>query len=178
MKNLFLILVLISTCALGQDEALIREKMKVFSSWAGKWQGEGLMRMGPGEPKKSIVEENIQPKFDGLIYLVEGLGRATDHATKQETVVHHAFAVLSFDPRTNAYKFRTYLHDGRSSDAWFNVVAPGHYQWGFDIPQRGKTRYTILIDDVKKTWTETGEYSADGNTWNKFFEMNLKKTDI
>lgn len=30
---------------------------------------------------------------------------------------------------------------------------------------------------MQKTWKEIGEFSADGTTWTKFFEMNLKKID-
>lgn len=178
MKNLMLIaLLLFELQAFAQPESGNKEKMKVFAGWVGKWKGEGSMQMGPGEPKKSTVEENIQSKFDGGIYLVEGIGKAIDPATKQESIVHHAFAVLSYDMYTNQYKFRTYLKDGRSTDAWFNVTGENKFQWGFDIPNRGKTRYTIVIDSEKKTWNEIGEFSGDGATWNKFFEMNLKKTE-
>jgi hypothetical protein len=176
IKMLFCLLVL-SWNALAQTEMGNKEKMKIFSTWAGRWKGEGSMQMGPGEPKKSSVDEKIEAKFDGGIYLIEGVGKVTNPETKQETVVHHAFAVLSFDQITNQYKFRTYLKDGRSTDAWFNPVDENKFQWGFDIPNRGKTRYTITIDGVKKTWNEIGEFSADGNAWNKFFEMNLTKVE-
>ena len=176
MKTKMMILLLALSCnALAQSEVGNKDKMKIFSSWAGRWQGEGSMQMGPGEPKKSTVEEKIEPKFDGMIYLVEGVGKAVDPATKQENVVHHAFAVLSYDQISNQYKFRTYLKDGRSTDAWFNVVGENKFQWGFDIPNRGKTKYTNTIDG--KTWNEIGEFSADGTKWNKFFEMNLKKIE-
>jgi hypothetical protein len=90
--------------------------------------------------------------------------------------VHHAFGVLSFDQATNQYKFKTYLKDGRGTDAWFNVTGESTYQWGFDSP-RGKMRYSIIIDPLKKTWVETGEFSAEGTNWMKFFEMNLRKVE-
>jgi hypothetical protein len=181
MKNvLFLLLLLVaSICqhATAQPEMGNKEKMKVFASWEGRWKGEGWMQMGPGEPKKSSVDEKIESKLDGTVYLVEGVGRAMNAETKQETVVHHALAVLSYDQGTAQYKFRTHLKDGRSTDAWFNVTGENTYQWGFDIPNRGKTRYSIKIDPKAKTWNEIGEYSADGTSWNKFFEMNLTKTE-
>lgn len=181
MKNL-MILVMVSVCSMiqnaqAQPELGSKDKMKVFTAWEGRWQGEGWMQMGPGERKTSIVDEKIEAKLDGMVYLVEGIGKSIDPATKQEVIVHHALALLSYDQATGQYKFRSHLKDGRSSDSWFNVTGENTFQWGFDIPNRGKTRYSIKLDPTAKTWNEIGEYSADGNTWNKFFEMNLKKTD-
>jgi hypothetical protein len=109
--------------------------------------------------------------------LVEGVGKTIDPATKEEMIVHHALGVLSYDQMSNQYKFRTYLKDGRNTDAWFTPTGENKFQWGFDIPSAGKTRYTITLDPKAKTWNETGEFSRDGNTWSKFFEMNLKKTE-
>ena len=165
----------ITSLVMAQPENSNKEKMKVFASWAGTWRGEGQMQMGPGEPRRSTVEEKIEPKFDGGIYLIEGIGKAVNPTTKEEIVVHHAFAVLSYDQVSGKYQVRTYLKDGRNADAWFNVLGENKFEWGFDVPTRGKTRYIITIDPAKKTWNEVGEFSADGNAWNKFFEMNLKK---
>ncbi len=148
--------------------------MDVFRDWEGHWQGEGSMQRGPGQPDKSTVDEYIALKLNGSIVVVEGIGKKKDPATNEETVVHHAFGVINFDQPSNSYKFQSYLVDGRSTSAWFNVEGDGKFQWGFDVPN-GKIRYSITIDAVKKTWVEIGEYSADGNRWMKFFEMNLKK---
>jgi hypothetical protein len=180
MKNLFIIAALLTGMFAGKSiaqEMGNKEKMKVFASWSGHWQGEGSMQMGPGEPKKSTVDEHIESKLDGMIIVMEGVGKSVNPTTNQETVVHHAFGILSYDQGTSQYKFRTYLKDGRGGDAWFNVLAENKYQWGFDIPNRGKTRYSITLDPVKKTWNEIGEFSSDGTNWSKFFEMNLVKKE-
>jgi hypothetical protein len=165
-----------STLIAQPTESVNKEKMKVFSYWAGRWQGEGWMQMGPGEPKKTSVDEKIESKLDGTVMLVEGIGKSTT-ATGQEMIVHHALAVLSYDQPSGQYKFRSYLKDGRSTEAWFTITGENKFQWGFDIPNRGKTRYSIVLDPSKKTWNETGEFSTDGTAWSKFFEMNLKKTE-
>ncbi len=180
MKNVLLIVFMFAGVVTGKllaqgQQAPNKEKMKVFESWAGRWQGEGSMQMGPGEAKKSSVDEHIESKLDGTIVVVEGVGKAKD-ASGKEFVVHHAFAVLSYDPQTEGYKFRSYLSDGRSTDAWLKVLEPNKFQWGFDSP-RGKIRYNINIDAAKKTWNEVGEYSPDGNNWSKFFEMSLAKVE-
>lgn len=154
-----------------------KEKMKAFEGWAGTWEGEGWMQMGPGEPKKSTVVEKIEPKLDGTVYLVEGIGKAIDPQTNKEMVVHHALALLSYDQASASYKFRTHLKDGRGTDAWLKPTGENKFQWGFEIPGRGQTRYSITLDPVKKTWNEIGEFSADGNKWSKFFEMNLTRVN-
>jgi hypothetical protein len=33
------------------DPTPVKVEMKKLSAWAGRWKGEGSMRMGPGEPK-------------------------------------------------------------------------------------------------------------------------------
>jgi hypothetical protein len=132
--------------------------------------------MGPGEPRKSKVDEHIESRLDGMVLLVEGIGKAQD-AAKQETIVHHALAILSYDKNTEQYKFRSYLKDGRSTDAWLKPTGENTFQWGFDIPGRGKTRYSIVLDPARRTWDETGEFSQDGTTWMKFFSMHLTKTE-
>jgi hypothetical protein len=170
-----LMYVVFNTCAMCQNAGHVpdKTKMTIFSSWEGKWTGEGTMQQGPGPAKKSTVEENIELKLDGMVLTVEGIGKMADGADRGK-VVHHAFAVLYYDQVTQKYKFRSHLIDGRSTDAWFDVTGDNKYQWGFDVPA-GKIRYTIIIDAASKKWNEIGEFSSDGNSWNKFFEMNLTK---
>jgi hypothetical protein len=180
MKNVIILCVMLLGILTGkllaQAPDTRKEKMKALSAWIGRWQGEGSLQMGPGEPKKSSVDEHIEYRLDEMLLVVEGVGKATDPATGKEAVVHHAFGVISFDQPTNAYKFKTYLKDGRGADAWFIVTGENIYQWGFDTPS-GKIRYNIILNVANKTWNEIGEFSADGTTWMKFFEMNLRKVE-
>jgi hypothetical protein len=167
---------LISTNISAQpSEAVAKEKMKSFVHWAGRWQGEGSIQMGPGPLKKSNVDEHLEFKLDGTVMLIEGIGKSVEG--NDNKIVHHALAVLSFDQGTNQYKLNSYLKDGRSTQAWLNIIEEGKYQWGFDTPN-GKIKYSITLDASKKSWNEIGEFSNDnGTTWMKFFEMNLKKVE-
>ncbi len=152
-----------------------KEKMKQFAFWEGRWQGEGSTQMGPGPAKKSTVDETLQFKLDGTVMLIEGIGKAIDPQTNQSQVVHHAMAILSYDPAGGQYKFQTYLKDGRSTAALLKIIEENKYEWGYDVPN-GKIRYLITIDPTQKTWNEIGQFSNDnGTTWMKFFEMNLGK---
>jgi hypothetical protein len=159
------------------DPTVNKEAMKKFSAWVGKWKGEGTMQMGPGGAKTSSVDEKIEMKLDGTIMVVEGIGKVTDPTTKQETVVHNAFGIISYDAVSKAYKFKTYTKEARSADAYFTITGENKYEWGFDVPAGGKVRYTINLDPIKKTWNEIGEYSRDGSTWMKTFEMTLTKVE-
>lgn len=181
MKNLLLILFMVAGSSTGrllaQDHGMAnKEKMKVFAGWLGHWKGEGSMQQGPGDARKTSVDEHIETRLGGTILVIEGVGTTKDPATKQDVIVHHAYAVLSFDQVSGDYKFRSYLHDGRSTDAWLKVLDQNKYQWGFDSPH-GKVRYSINMDGQKKTWNEVGEYSQEGTRWTKFFEMNLVKVE-
>lgn len=172
-----MVFVIITFTASAQSSAtLSQEKLAPFKNWIGEWQGEGAMQMGPGAPKKSLVTEKIEFKIDGTILMIEGIGREIEAGSGAKKIAHHALGILSYDATKQAYNFRSYIQDGRSTDASFNIITDNTYQWGFDIPN-GKIRYNIVIDPAKKTWHETGEYSQDGVQWFKFFEMNLIKSE-
>ena len=182
MKNKIVITLLIisvhSASLFAQPSPEVyKEKMKEFAFWEGRWRGEGSTQMGPGTAKKSTVDETLQFKLDGTVMLIEGMGTAIDPQTNQSQVVHHAMAILSYDPPANQYKFQTYLKDGRSTTAVLKIIEEKKYEWSFDVPN-GKIRYLITIDPIKKTWNEIGQYSNDnGSTWMKFFDMNLNKLE-
>ena len=157
------------------SEAVGKEKMKIFTALTGRWKGEAFIQTGPGPVQKATMDEDVQYKLDGMIILIEGIGVGLDPHTNKNKIMHHAMAILSYDQRTNEYKFNTFLKDGRRAECWFTAMEINQYQWGFDIPQ-GKIKYTIKIDPGKSTWYEIGEISMDsGSTWMKFFEMNLTK---
>lgn len=173
---ILIFIVLSSANVIGQpSEKVAKEKMKPFFHWVGHWQGESYTQMGPGQPKKSIVNEYLEYKLDSAVILVEGIGKSIETESSKADIVHHAMAILSFDQKTNEYRFNTHLKDGRNTNALFTIHEDNQYQWGFDVPS-GKVRYSIRIDVTKKTWDEIGEFSSDhGVTWRKFFEMKLTK---
>ncbi len=143
--------------------------MAKIASLVGRWEGTGWMRRGPEEPSHTSSLENVESRLGGRILLVEGL----HHAKKDPSqVVHHAFGVISYDPESGQYRFRTHLATGRSGDHEMRLEGED-ILWFIDTP-RGKFRYTIRIQDGE--WHETGEFSADGESWQEFFGMDLKRT--
>lgn len=141
--------------------------MEKIAVLVGTWEGEGWMQRGPGDPSHFTSHELVESRLDGRVLLVEG----RHHAKEGEESVHHALAVLSYDPTTQGYRFSSYLADGRSGDypaRWDE----GNLVWTIATPN-GTVRYTITVEGDR--WQEIGEHSVDGETWRQFFAMNLTR---
>jgi len=151
-----------------------KEEMKKLSYLAGDWKGEAVYRNAKGE-MTIVQEEHIESKLQGLVLAIEGTGTQKNTATSQDEIVFQAFAVVNFDQADQQFKFKSFVKEGYSTNAYFKVLAENKFEWGFDIGKGGKMRYAITLDPVKKTWNEVGEYSKDGNTWMKTIELNLIK---
>jgi len=49
--------------------------MKRLGFLTGKWSGEARLLRGSGEPLELIQTEEAQYKLDGLVLIIEGIGR-------------------------------------------------------------------------------------------------------
>lgn len=142
-----------------------KAEMKKLDKMIGQWKGSGWIQQGP-KRETFTGTESVQRKVDGLALLIEG--RFTNPEGK---VIHETLAALAFDDKANIYKMRTYLISGISGEYDLKLDGDG-YEWGFQTPG-GTVRYKIAI--TPDTWTEGGEFSRDGKTWMKFFEMKLDR---
>lgn len=155
--------------AVGQEPNstdIKKTEMKKLGKMAGQWKGSGWLQQGKTR-ENFTGTEMVQKKLDGLALLVEG--KFMDSEGK---VSHETLAVLSYDDALKNYRFATYLANGITGVQDFKIVGD-HFEWGFQILNTGTVRYTIKIDDT--TWFEIGEFSRDGKTWAKNFEMKLEK---
>ena len=141
--------------------------MEKIAFMAGEWKGEGWMRRGPGEPNRFTSNEMVETRLDGRVLLVEGLHRAEGSGE----VVHNAVALLSYDADTGGYRLQSHLLDGRSGD-YPATLEDGSFVWTMEAPS-GHIRYTITVEG--DAWHEVGEFSADGDTWRPFFQMDLER---
>jgi len=135
----------------------------------GSWAGEGWIQMGQGPKEDFTQTETVTSMLDGAVLLIEGVGHSTGEDPKK---VHHALALISFDPVNNTLLFSSFVA-GRPRLDLVPQVAPNTFKWWFSPPGGGEIRYSIVVEDG--IWHETGEYSRDGESWNQFFEMHLKK---
>lgn len=85
-------------------------------------------------------------------------------------VVHHAFAVLSYDPEKQDYRFQTHLVHGRSGD-FPGHLEDGAFVWEMDSPN-GRVRFVIRVEGER--WHEVGMIEREGK-WHHFFEMDLRR---
>jgi hypothetical protein len=149
------------------------EGMKKLDFLAGEWKGEGWISFGPGKPHTFTQIETVQAKLGGILLVVEGLGKSTE-AGKEGTIVHNAFAVASYDDKAKQIRWHAYTADGRYVDTDLKPIQERVLQWSITSP--GSTiRFTINLSE-KDQWFETGEFSQDGKSWMKFFEMKLQRT--
>jgi len=148
----------------------VREAMAALPDFEGRWKGEGWIRRGPQEPRPFLSEEIVEARLDGQILLIEGIHHSKEDSSQK---VLHAFAVLSYDPETDTYRFRSHTAEGRGGD-FTGRVEDGAFVWGHEVPA-GQIRYTIRIEEDR--WQEVGEISTDGESWNPFFEMKLERVE-
>jgi len=175
MKQFIILTIILSgICfrANGQADAEILKNQKLgymnnLSFMMGTWEGTGWYQMGQDERDVFNIHETITEKLDGLLLLIEG------HGTSNGQTVHKAFAVISWDPDNEQYKFESHTYDGRSVNA--NATLKGKvFTWYFDVPGRGSIRYVININEDDE-WIEKGSFSSDGKTWYPFMGMTLKR---
>ncbi|GAB3990769.1 hypothetical protein GCM10028807_18560 [Spirosoma daeguense] len=151
-----------------------KAQMQKLAYLAGNWKGDATYTRGPGKTETLAQTERIEWRLNGVVLEIEGTGR------NQQTndVAFNAFAIVNYDPIAKKFKFKSYVKEGFTTDAYFEVLAENKFEWGFDVPNNGgKTKYIITLDPTQKTWYETGEFSRDGSKWFKFIELNLKKLD-
>jgi len=146
-----------------------RAEMKRLDWLAGQWKGAGWIQMGPQGRKEFTQIETVQSKLDGLVLLIEGQGKSKEDGS----TVHSALALVSYDDRAKTFRWRALTGEGRQTDTEAKVGA-NTMEWGLEIPQGGRMRYTIKLNE-KGEWFEVGEMTQDGQTWHKFFEMTLQR---
>ena len=173
MKRLFTIsLLLISINCFSQRpdySAECKQAMRQVASLAGDWQGQTAFRSGPGPEQIANQVEHIVFKLDSTILQIEGTG------TKDGQKVFEALAILNYNPFTKAFEMKSFLKEGTSTEAYFKVLSDTTFEWGFDIPQGGKIRYNITLQENKTKWIEKGEYTGDGQNWYPFVSLDLTR---
>jgi hypothetical protein len=179
VPNLIIVTVLLMLCSLAgpslaqSPTGAGSEEMKKLDFLVGQWTGEGWIAVGLGQRRKFKQTEGVQLKVDGALLLIDGLGKGKVPGKQDEVTVHSAFAVVSYDTKAKAFRWRAY----RAGGDWVDTdakVGDRNLEWGFHDERAGDIRFTIAVNQ-RGQWFEIGEYSRDAKTWQKFFEMTLDK---
>jgi len=147
-----------------QAMAAEREAMARLAWMDGIWRGPATTQ-SPAGPHSVTQTERIGPMLGGTIKVLEGRGYNEDGSTG-----FNAFGIISYDPRTNAYRLHSYAL-GRAGDFELVPTADG-YVW--TIPAGPfSIRYTATL--ANGTWTEVGDRIVAGQPPQRFFEMRLRR---
>lgn len=151
----------------AQNARISKDEMKKLSNWVGEWKGEGWqMDQQTRERNTFSVVEKVESRLDGLALVVEGKGMSGDK------IGHHAMAMIYYNVDKAQYDFHSIVMQGQTTMAKGTFNEKGEFIWGFEVPQ-GEVKYTIKIEG--DSWTESGAFSMDGNTWYPFMEMKLTR---
>ncbi len=173
-KILFFLTVAATLSAAAQSiDSVQRAEINKLGWWVGKWEGKAWNSTEPGKQDTTTMVETIRKNLDGTIILVEGVGRRLMPKQEKGAIVHHAFAVLSYDEKKLSFRWQAWRIPGGIYTEAAPAVTDSSFSWSMESP-RGKMRYSIKLNE-KKQWEETGEFSSDGQNWHPFFGMLLNK---
>jgi hypothetical protein len=144
-----------------------RSAMKKLSFLVGSWSGEARILRSSGEPLELAQTEDAQYKLDGLVLVIEGIGRnKSDGKTALE-----ALGIISYDDQGQTYRMRAY-NDGRYMETEVKLTDEGKGMiWGFALGDI-KTSSKLRIDG-KGDWTELTEITIASQPSRKFMELRV-----
>ena len=146
-----------------------RSAMKKLDFMIGKWAGEAKLLRGGGETLEVVQTEEAQFKLDGLVLLIEGVGRTKSDGKP----VLQALGMVSYDDTSDTYRIRAF-NDGRFLETEVKLLDSGKgITWGFSLGEI-KTSSVLRINE-KGEWTELGEIKIGSQAPRKFMELTVRR---
>lgn len=145
-----------------------RDAMKKLGFLVGKWAGEARLLRGPAESVELLQTEEAQYKLDGLIIVIEGIGRTKSGGQP----LLQAFGIVSYDDESATYRLRAF-NDGRFLETQVKLLEEGKgMTWGFAL---GEIRTnSILRINEHGEWTEFAEISIGSQPSKKLLELTVR----
>ena len=151
------------------DLAAQREAMKKLDFLIGKWTGEARLLRAPAASVELLQTEEAQYKLDGLIVVIEGVGR-TKFGVRP---VLQALGIISYDDEDGTYRLRAF-NDGRFLESQVKLLAEGQgMTWGFALGEI-RTNSVLRINE-RGEWTELAEISIGSQPSKKLLELTVRK---
>ena len=146
-----------------------RAAMKRLDFLVGEWSGQASAARGPGVVVDLEQSEVAQFKLDGLVLMIEGVGR-----TKSEgKLALQALGLISFDDVSDGYRMRAY-NDGRWLETDVTLLEDGTgLSWGFSLGDIS-TKSVLRIND-KGEWTELAEITIGARPPQKLMELVVRR---
>jgi hypothetical protein len=147
-----------------------RTAMKKLEFLVGDWSGEATVLRGPGQFAEMAQTESAQFKLDGLVLMIEGIGRTKIDGKP----ALQALGLISFDDETGTYKMRAF-NDGRWLETDVKLADSGKsISWGFAIGAFKTT--TVLRINESGEWTEHGELLINDRPSQKMMDLKVRRT--
>jgi hypothetical protein len=143
--------------------------MQKLSFLIGKWAGEARLLRGPDQWLTVAQTEEAQFKLDGLILVIEGVGRTATESTP----LLQALGVISYDDENAIYRMRAF-NDGHFLESEVKLLDDGKgMKWGFSLGEI-KTSSTLRITE-KGDWTESTEITFGSRPAQKLMELRVSR---
>ena len=144
-----------------------RAAMKKLDFVIGKWTGEARLFRGPGEPLVLIQTEEAQYKLDGLVLVIEGVGR-----TKADSkLTLQALGIISYNDESGTYHMRAF-NDGRFLETDMGLLDHGKgITWGFAFGQIRTS--SVMRVTAGGDWTELTEIAIGSEPPRKYMELKV-----
>ncbi len=147
-----------------------RAAMRKLSFLVGKWTGEARI-LRSGESLELLQSEEADYKLDGLVLMIEGIGRNKEDG--RPTL--QALGTISYDDETRTYHMRAY-NDGRYLETEVKLAENGKgMMWGFALGEI-KTSSILRIDD-SGDWTEHHEITIGSQPPRKFMQVRVSRRE-
>ena len=145
-----------------------RKAMKKLGFLVGKWAGEARLLRGTTESVELLQTEEAQYKLDGLILVIEGVGRTKSGGQ----ALLQAFGIISHDDEDGTYRLRAF-NDGRFLETQMNLLEKAEgMTWGFSLGNI-KTNSVIRINE-RGEWTEFAEIAIGSQAPKKLLELTVR----
>ena len=146
------------------DVAEQKEAISALDFLDGNWVGPAKAHTAGGAIDL-VQTERVGSFLGGTIKLIEGRGYDASGAT-----VFNAMAVISYDPKADKYRMRTYAQ-GRETDADFTKTDTG-VEWGFSA---GPARMQFKAEIQDGRWKEVATLHMPGRPAAKTAELDLRR---
>jgi hypothetical protein len=124
-------------------------------------------------PAPPSTQLDAMKKLDWMVGQWKGEARIEFAPGQQRTLTQTE--IISYDGKAKRYRWLAHTAGGEFTDAETKLT-DGAFEWKFRAVQAGEFRYTLRRTGAGE-WHEVGERSSDGKTWQKFFEMTLRRVN-
>jgi len=143
--------------------------MKKLDFLVGAWVGRARVLRGPGEPTELLQTEEAHYKLNGLLLMIEGIGRKESDGQP----VLQALGIISYDDETKTYYMRAF-NDGRFLETEVKLTQESAgMTWGFSLGEIS-TRSVMRINEMGE-WTELHEVTVGLQPPQKLMELAVRR---